>query len=197
MDYAGKLEGASHESSGLAMRQAVPDSNAVMAHHYWSNSSAGDSVVTIKDETASLEHHPSNSLGPALHSTGFAPWSPTHTTTSGSVPQNNSSLQPKAKPLGRIKTLVRLLLVLIDLVTDLIFLVECYRPSTLSCLTYSAFPENEKKRQRLHNGILYGAWACASAAAVEFIVLCLLVSGEKLTSAGSCADVVGLWMPNS
>eukprot|EP00243_Klebsormidium_subtile_P007379 TRINITY_DN3277_c0_g1_i1.p1 TRINITY_DN3277_c0_g1~~TRINITY_DN3277_c0_g1_i1.p1 ORF type:complete len:268 (+),score=19.78 TRINITY_DN3277_c0_g1_i1:480-1283(+) len=168
------MEMARHDESKVAAGQAMEGSMAVSHYQYWSQSSAGESVITIEEDSASLEHHPSSLADPALQSSKYAPLSPPPRSTTASIQPNNSSLQHKVKPLGRIKTSIRLLLVLIDLVTDLIFLVECYQPGTLNCLTYSAFPENEKKRQRLHNGIFYGAWACAGAAAIEFTLLCFL-----------------------
>jgi hypothetical protein len=162
---------AGHEQSPGAEGQFV-QGGAVP--HYWYDHTTGETVVTFEKD-AIFKDRPS--IGPAT--------SPVHSTQAQSVansstPLNSlnsrhSSLQNRAKPPGRIKSSIRLLLVLIDLITDIIFVVECYRPGTLGCLTYSAYPENEEKRQRLHRGIIYGAWACAAAAAIELAAFSALV----------------------
>lgn len=146
--------------------------------HYWYDHNTGETIVTFEKD-AIFKDRPS--IDPATSpQTSSVYSSQAQSVANSSTPLNllnsrHSSLRNRAKPPGRIKTSIRLLLVLIDLITDIIFVVECYRPGTLGCLTYSAYPENEEKRQRLHRGIIYGAWACAAAAAIELAAFSALV----------------------
>jgi hypothetical protein len=165
--------------------------------HYWYDHTTGETVVTFEKD-AIFKDRPS--IDPAAKFQS-PPTSPVNSTqaqnvVNSSTPRNSlnsrhSSLQNRAKPPGRIKTSIRLLLVLIDLITDIIFVVECYRPGTLGCLTYSAYPENEEKRQRLHRGIIYSAWACAAAAAIELAAFSALVRDLLVLP---CRLQASMWM---